>query len=111
MIRYHHFLQLLHDSAEFSSESAFIAEFADSLPVPGASNRENLARAVWQMGSTGTVTIGSIAAACGLSVSALARSLGMPLRTLQNWAGGVTTPPPWQLPLIAYAVLSDVEKK
>ena len=54
----------------------------------------------------GDLTIRSIAQACGLSMRRLAMDLGIPTRTMEDWAAGSRIPSPWQLPLIAYAALS-----
>lgn len=37
----------------------------------------------------------------------LSRDYGLPTRTLEDWSANRRTPPAWQLPLVAYAVLSD----
>jgi DNA-binding transcriptional regulator YiaG len=31
----------------------------------------------------------------GLSQQALSEALGIPKRTIENWEGGVNSPPPW----------------
>lgn len=53
------------------------------------------------------LTIRTIADAAGLSLRKLAMTYGLPVRTVQDWAAGVRKPPEWQLPIIAYAVLTD----
>lgn len=60
---------------------------------------------IHQMGQ-GDLTIRSIAQACGLSMRRAALNLGIPTRTVEDWHSCKRTPPPWQLPLIAYAAIS-----
>lgn len=58
------------------------------------------------------MTIRDIAAAAGLSLRQLALKTGIPYRTVQDWAAGTRTPPPYLLPLLAYrlGVAEEVQK-
>ena len=106
MIPYADFRRLLTDVSECPDQAAYIAEVGGSVPLDDVDDTIRLLAILWEMGHAG-LTIKSIAAACGISVRQIALRYGLPTRTVENWAGGKTEPPVWQLPLIAYAVMSD----
>ena len=106
MITYHHFLALLSDVHDCSSLEEYIAECSGAVPADSAEEAIRLLTAIWAMSHNG-LSIKSIAAACEMPVRRLALTLGIPVRTVEDWSSGVRKPSPWQLPLIAYAVLSD----
>lgn len=106
MIPYTDFRRLLTDISECRDLEAYIAEVGGSVQLDDAEEVIQLLTALWNMAHAG-LTIKSIAAACDISVRQIALRYGLPTRTVENWAGGKTEPPVWQLPLIAYAVTSD----
>lgn len=108
MIPYQDFVRLLTDTTEFNTLDAYIAECGGSVPLDDVSAVIAMLKIIWAMAHDG-LTIKSIAAACDRSVRSIAIQYGLPTRTLENWSEGRRTPPEWQLPLIAYAVLSDYE--
>lgn len=106
MIPYQDFVRLLTDATECNDLDAYIAEVGGSVPMDNVDDAVRLMAAMWEMGKNG-LTIRSIAAAADISMRHLAMSCGLPYRTVQDWAAGARKPPEWQLPLIAYAVMSD----
>lgn len=106
MIPYTDFRRLITDASECRDLEAYIAEVGGSVPMDNVEDTVRLLTALWKMANAG-LTIKSIAAACDISVRQIALRYGLPTRTVENWAGGKTEPPVWQLPLIAYAVTSD----
>lgn len=106
MITYPRFQALLLDVPDCASLEEYIAECGGSVPADSAEEAICLLTAIWAMSHNG-LCIKSIAAACELPVRRLAITLDIPVRTVEDWSSGVRNPSPWQLPLIAYAVLSD----
>ena len=106
MIPYTDFCRLLTDVSEFRDLDNYIAEVGGSVPLEDVNDIIKVLTILWEMGRPG-LTIKSISAACDIPVRQIALQYGLPTRTVENWAGSKTTPPVWQLPLIAYAVMSD----
>lgn len=106
MIPYQDFLRLLTDATECKDLDSYIAEVGGSVPLDDVGKVVKLLTMIWEMGYAG-LTIKSLSATCDISVRRIAMQYGLPTRTVENWASGDRTPPGWQLPLIAYAVLSD----
>lgn len=106
MIDYTNFRRLLTDTTECKDLDSYIAEVGGSVPLDDVDEAIKMLTIIWHMGHTG-LTIKSLSAACDVSVRRIALQYGLPTRTVENWASGDRTPPEWQLPLIAYAVLSD----
>lgn len=106
MIDYTDFRRLLTDTTECKDLDSYIVEVGGSVPMDDAEDVIKLLTMIWHMGHTG-LTIRSISATCDISARQIALQYGLPTRTVENWASGTRTPPEWQLPLIAYAVLSD----
>lgn len=106
MIPYADFYRLLIDTTECTDFESYIAECGGSVPLDDVQQVLRLLETIWAMGHEG-LTIKRIAAVRGRSARSLSRDYGLPTRTLEDWAAGRRTPPTWQLPLIAYAVLSD----
>lgn len=106
MVSYSAFCELLSHTTDCPNLDAYIAECGGSVPLNDVQQTLRLLETIWAMAHEG-LTIKSIAAACGRSVRSLSRDYGLPTRTLEAWAANDRTPPAWQLPLIAYAVLSD----
>lgn len=106
MIPYQDFKRLLADVSECCDLDAYIAEVGGSVPLDDVTEVINILTTIWSLGN-GQLTIGSIAAIAGTSLRQLALTYGLPYRTVQDWSAGARKPPEWQLPLIAYAVLSD----
>ena len=103
MITYTDFRRLLLAAPECDGLDLYLAEMGGSVPVEALPLLERVYTA-----ARDGLTIRTIADAAGLSLRKLAITYGLPLRTVQDWAAGVRNPPEWQLPLIAYSVLSDV---
>lgn len=55
--------------------------------------------------------IKEIRALTGLSAQKFGDMYGIPLRTIQNWEGGVSTPPPYLSRLLERAVKEDFPEK
>lgn len=106
MIKCSRFLALLSDVLDCSSLEEYIAECSDSVSADSAEEAIRLLTAIWAMSHNG-LSIKSIAAACEMPVRRIALTLDIPVRTVEDWSSGVRNPSLWQLPLIAYAVLSD----
>lgn len=106
MIPYQDFKRLLTDTTECNDLDAYIAEVGGSVPMDDVDDEIKLLSMIWAMGNKG-LTIKSLSAACDISVRKIAMQYGLPTRTVENWASGDRNPPEWQLPLIAYAVISD----
>lgn len=102
MICYKDFNRLLLAAPECDSLGLYLAEVGGSVPLGALPTLEKIYAAAHD-----GLTIRSIADTAGLSMRRMAMTYGIPLRTVQDWAAGVRNPPAWQLPLIAYAVLSD----
>lgn len=109
MISYSHFLRLLYAVPDFATLDEYIADCGGSVPLDDVDQVIDLLGLIYEIGRD--LSIKNIAASCGVSVRRLAMSYGIPTRTLENWASGVSLPPQWQLPLIAYAALSDAIQK
>lgn len=106
MIPYTDFKRLLTDTSECIDLDAYIAECGGSVPMDNADDVIDLMTTIWKIGHNG-LTIKSIAYACDISVRQIALQYGLPTRTVENWSSNTTKPPEWQLPLLAYAVISD----
>lgn len=106
MIPYQDFKRLLTDTTECKDLDSYIAEVGGSVPLDDATEVIRCLTSIWEMGHEG-LTIRSISAACNISARQIALQYGLPTRTVENWCSGDRTPPEWQLPLIAYAVMSD----
>ena len=106
MIPYSDFRRLLIDVSECKDLDEYIAEVGGSVPLDDADKIIHLLGALWDMAHDG-LTIKSIASVCDTSVRQIGIRYGIHRRTLGNWATGESDPPTWQLPLIAYAALSD----
>lgn len=100
MISYTDFRRLILAAPDCDTPDLCLAEEGGSIDAADLA----LLPAIWSMAHDG-LTIKAISAACELPVRQIALQLGLPQRTVENWASGVTAPPAWQLPLIAYAVL------
>ena len=106
MMTYHRFLSFLFDVSDCSTLEEYIAECGGAVPADSADEAIRLLTAIWDMSHNG-LSIKSIASACEMPVRRIALTLDIPVRTVEDWSSGVRNPSPWQLPLIAYAVLSD----
>lgn len=56
------------------------------------------------------MTIKELRQMTGLSAQKFGDKYGIPLRTIQNWEGGVNTPPPYVLTLLERVVKEDFKK-
>lgn len=106
MIAYSAFRKLLLRASEFSDFDQYVAECGGSVPLNDVEQVLRLMRATWALGHEG-LTIHKVAETCDRSMRSIAIGYGLPTRTVENWSTGVSRPPEWQLPLIAYAALSD----
>lgn len=109
MINYTDFLRLLYSVPDCATLDEYIAECGGSVPLDDVDQVIDLLGLIYEIGLD--LSIKNIAASCGVSVRRLAMSYGIPTRTVENWASGAARPPLWQLPLIAYAAISDVMQK
>lgn len=50
--------------------------------------------------SNSSMTVRELLAKHSLTQTDLAKRFGIPLRTVQNWACGVNTPPPYLVPMM-----------
>lgn len=105
MINYTDFLRLLYAVPDCATLDEYIADCGGSVPLDDIDQVIDLLGLIYEIGRD--LSIKNIAASFGVSVRCLAMSYGIPTRTIENWASCVTSPPEWQLPLIAYAALSD----
>lgn len=106
MIPYTDFVRLLTDVSECSDFDAYLAEVGGSVPLDDVDSVIRLLTIIWTMGQGG-LSVKSISDACEISARQIAIQYHIPIRTVENWSAGMRIPPEWQLPLIAYAVLSD----
>lgn len=102
IICYNDFLRLLLAAPECESVDKYLAEVGGSVNADAVA----LLESIYRMAHDG-ISVKAISGACGISVRQIAIQYGLPQRTLEDWAAGRRNPPAWQLPLIAYAVLSD----
>lgn len=107
MIPYNDFARLLMDTTEFSTLAAYIADCGGSVPMDDTQEVCKLLQRIWVMGHNG-LTIQSITEAAERPLRALAKTYKLPYKTAYQWKSGERHPPEWQLPIIAYAVLSDM---
>lgn len=54
-----------------------------------------------------TMTIKELRARTGLTQAAFAAALHIPKRSIENWEGGVSTPPAYLVELIEYRITHD----
>lgn len=109
MIPYADFARLLADTTEFDNFEAYAAECGGSVPVENMYSAIALLTQIWALGHDG-LSVDSILQVAGTSMTELAQRYSMPYRTVQNWKCGTRKPPEWLLPMVAYAVLSDLGK-
>ena len=109
MINYTDFLRLLYAVPDFATLDEYIAECGGSVPLDDVNQVIDLLGLIYEISCD--LSIKTIASTCGISVRRLAMSYGIPTRTVENWSSGSSRPPLWQLPLIAYAAISDVMQK
>lgn len=102
MMGYTDFCRLMMAAQECESLEHYLAE------VGGSVEEQDVAMLgdIYSLGHEG-LSIRRIAEAACISLRRMAMTYGLPTRTVENWASGDRTPPEWQLPLIAYAVISD----
>ena len=55
--------------------------------------------------------IKSIRLSCGMSQAKFAESVGIPLRTIENWETGARVPPDYLVRLLKYFVDHELQKK
>lgn len=106
MISFSDFYRLLTDVRECTDLDAYVAEVGGSVPMDDVDSVIRILTTIWTMGRPG-LSVKSIAQACEISARQIAIQYHLPTRTIENWAAGIRNPPEWQLPLIAYAVMSD----
>lgn len=108
MIPFNDFRRLLAAVFESANEENYIARHSGTVPLDSADDAIRLLRTVWAM-ADGGLTIKKIASVSGhRTARSLAPEYQIPARTLEDWGAGVRNPPEWQLPIIAYAVISDI---
>ena len=60
---------------------------------------------------TKPTTIQDILTTYGYTQSSLARRFGIPLRTVQNWCGGINTPPPYVIGMMIEILKRELDEK
>lgn len=109
MIAYQDFVRLLTDATEFETFDAYVAECGGSIDNDDLPRAIHTLEIIWTIGHEG-VSAASLMTASGMNkMSTFVRAYNMPYRTFQNWALSERKPPEWQLPLLAYAVFSDLQ--
>lgn len=107
MIAYQDFTRLLTDTTEFKTFDAFLSECGGSVDNDDLPRTINMLQMIWDFGHDG-LSVSSILCASGLTMQAVSDDYKIPYKTLQGWKAAKRTPPEWQLPLLAYAVFSDL---
>lgn len=107
MVPYSDFRILLLDAQEVDTFELFAADCGGRLPEGNTQQSLRLLSIVWQMAHDG-LTIRSIAAAAGTSVRQIGIRYGINQRTLETWSSNAIQNTAWKLPMLAYAVLSDL---
>lgn len=107
MIPYADFARLLADTKKYDQFEAYAAECGGSVPVDNMYSAIALLTQIWALGHDG-LSIDSIRAVADVTLAELCRDYKVPYRTVQDWGAGRRKPPEWLLPLLAYAVLTDV---
>lgn len=107
MIAYQNFVRLLTDATKFETFDAYVAECGGSIDNDDLPRTIHTLEIIWAIGHEG-VSVASLMAASGMSMRALAMEYGLPYRTAQNWKYADRKPPEWLIPLLAYAVFSDL---
>lgn len=106
MISYTDFRRLLTDATECCTLDDYITECGGSVPLDNVEDVLQILSTIWEIGRDG-LTIKSLSSACDIPARQIALRYGLPTRTVEGWSSGVRVPPKWQLPLIAYAVMTD----
>lgn len=106
MITYSDFHRLLTDSTECATFDEFVAECGGSVPLTNLGTTLLLLKAIYDIGHDG-LTVRKLCKVCLPSRRQLAMRYGIPIRSVENWAAGLNSMPAWQLPMLAYAVVSD----
>lgn len=101
------FARLLADAKKYDQFEAYAAECGGSVPVENVYSAIALLTQIWALGHDG-LSIDSIRAVADVTLAELCRDYKVPYRTAQDWGAGRRKPPGWLLPLLAYAVLTDV---
>jgi len=108
-ITYQNFRSLILDAADCENEEQYVAEAGSSVYADmDAAEIVTLLHRIWLCHTGG---LAALRKALGLSRAELSREYGIPIRTLENWDAGVADPPKYVLDLIAFALLSDLDKK
>lgn len=107
MIAYQDFVRLLTDATEFETFDAYVAECGGSIDNDDLPRAIHTLEIIWAIGHEG-VSVASLMAASGMSMRALAMEYGLPYITVQHWKYATRKPPEWLLPMLAYAVFSDL---
>lgn len=109
MIPYTTFRSLLSDVQDCYTFDLYCAGRGCSIPTDDPVEAHRILSVIWTM-ARGGLSIKSISAACELPVRQISMQMDIPSRTAEAWAMGERTPPAWQLPLIAYAVLGIISQ-
>lgn len=110
MIPYTDFVHLLADTKKYDQFEAYAAECGGSVPVDNTYRAVALLTQIWALGHNG-LSIDSILQVAEISMARLTQNYRVPYRTVQNWKLETRKPPEWLLPMMAYAVLSDVNSE
>lgn len=107
MIAYQNFVRLLTDVTKFETFDAYVAECGGSIDNDDLPRAIHTLELIWTIGHEG-VSVASLLDAAGVKMSVFSRGYKIPYRTLQHWSGIDRKPPEWLLPMLAYAVFSDL---
>lgn len=106
-ITYKNFHALVLDAADCSTEEHYVAEAGSSVRADlDADEILSMLRRIWIYHTGG---LAAFRKDLGLSRAALSREYGIPIRTLENWEGGVANAPKYCIDFLVYAIFSDTK--
>lgn len=111
MISFDDFRRLAMDASECPTLEGYLAEVGGSVLMGDAEQVTRLLVAIYHVVRS-QYNYSAIAEACGKSMRGLALSLGIPVRTAQNWAvnrqnTGARRASDWMMEMVAYTAISN----
>lgn len=111
MISYDDFRRLAMDASECQTLEGYLAEVGGSVLMGDAQQATRLLEAIYQVASS-QYNYSAIAKVCGQSMRGLAISLGIPVRTAENWAANrkkaeARRASDWMMEMVAYTAISN----
>lgn len=106
MIPYADFRRLLISAPECATYQEYVAECGGSVPLANVGTAMLLLKTIYDIGHDG-LTVRRLCEVCLPSRRQLAMRYNIPTRSVENWAAETSSMPAWQLPVLAYAVVSD----